>query len=92
MPRIALAPGTGGPAGALPSRPEIQVNAGRQGPIPQNRLPLGAVAVKPSFAAVPQIEHNWTTRRPAPPSNLNGVGATKISRAFDDDRNDRDER
>ena len=88
---MALAGGNRQRDRGWPSRPEIQVNAGPQGPIPQNRLPLGAVAVKPSFAAVPQIEHNWTTRRPAPPSNLNGVGATKISRAFDDDRNDRDE-
>ena len=57
---------------------EIAVKAGPQGPIRQKRLPLSALEVKPSFAAVPQIERNWTAHRPGTPSNLNGVGATKF--------------
>jgi hypothetical protein len=46
---------------------EIEVKDGLRGPIRQKRLPLSALEVKPSFAAVPQIEHNWTAHRLALP-------------------------
>jgi hypothetical protein len=39
-------------------------------------LPDIARQVKAFFAAVPQIEHNWTTNRPGIPKTKDHVGAT----------------
>src|SRR6202030_1506173 len=47
-------------------------------------LPLKSLQVNALFAAVPQIEHNWTARRLASPQASDTLGATS-ARASNDD-------